>query len=48
MNSQELIKEMDYDNLQELEAEEDPNIKKKPYRLNVSMIHCYKLTEGPK
>ena len=33
--------------VQELEAEEDPKIKKKPYRLNVTILHCYKVTDEP-
>jgi len=46
MDSHDLIHEMEHDNFEEMRSEEDPNIDKKPFRLTLSQLHCYKVTDG--
>lgn len=46
MDSHDLIHEMEHDNFEEMRSEEDPNTDKKPFRLTLSQLHCYKVTDG--
>lgn len=47
MDARDLINEMDRDDFNDLRHEEDADAKKKPFRLVVSQLHCYKVVDEP-
>jgi hypothetical protein len=46
MDHHDLAHEMTHDSHEEMKNEEDPDVPKKPFRLSLSQLHCYKVTDG--
>lgn len=46
MDHHDLVHEMQHDSHEEMKNEEDTEFAKKPFRLTLSQLHCYKVTDG--